>query len=53
MPQGSQMPLEISKLADMNYRSAGELARRFERDMKKTKKLVKLVEKTEKILAEE
>lgn len=38
---------EISELADMNYRSAGELARRFEREIKKSKKLRKLVEKSE------
>lgn len=44
---------ELSKLAEMNYRSAGELSRRFEREMKASKKLAKLVENAEKILATE
>ncbi|HPG36109.1 MAG TPA: transposase [bacterium] len=44
---------ELSKLAGMNYRSAGELARRFEKEIKQSKKLAKLIEKTEKIIATE
>jgi len=41
---------EISKFAGMNYRSAGELARRFEREFKRSKELRKIVEKTEEFI---
>jgi putative transposase len=39
---------EIAKTVGMNYKSVGELTRRFAKEMKKDEKLVKLVEKVEK-----
>jgi len=39
---------EIAETVEMNYKSVGELTRRFAREMKKDKKLGKLIEKVEK-----
>jgi len=41
---------EIATIMDMNYKSVGELARRFEKKLKEDEKLRELVVKTEKII---